>query len=111
MMPSNCIRFELGYDHRLRSLTKVGEAKMHVAAKGLQPFLLGGVSGQRLCGVQAGKSGVVGIREINECGFQPDYQEALLGGLTGVLRCGLRFIVHIQMFAHQRSLDDVRRSA
>ncbi len=93
---------ELGCDDRLRSLTKVGKTMMRVIAKSLQPFFGGGETRQHLCGGHAGKRGVVGIREINECGVQPDNQDAPPRSIIGALRRGLRCSVHIQMLVPQR---------
>ncbi len=50
---------ELGGDHRLRSLTKVGQTIMRVIAKSLHPFYGGGESRYHLCGVHARKGGEV----------------------------------------------------
>ncbi len=86
---------ELRGDYRLSSLTKVGETMKRVIAEILQPFLGGGESRQYLCGGHAGKPGIVGIREINQFGVQPDNQSAPPGRPIGALRL-VNFSVHIQ---------------
>ena len=94
--------FELGQNDRFRSLAKIGQANARVVANRLQTFLVGGHSRHHSCGVHAGKGGVGGIGEIDQCGIQADNQHTLPGCSIGIVRRGLSFSVHILMFACQR---------